>query len=120
MSVKRNRETRTLTINQPKYLEVVLKRFGMQECKPVSTPLELGKRFESLTENETPVNVQEYQMVIGCLTHATTRTATRPDLASADLASAEFYRSLCLDQERIIGKELSEFYDISKEHLTMV
>ncbi len=81
MSVKRNRETRTLTINQPKYLEGVLKRFGMQECKPVSTPLEPGKRFESLTENETPVNVQEYQMVIVCLTYAT--TATRPDLASA-------------------------------------
>ncbi|CAB4038208.1 Retrovirus-related Pol poly from transposon TNT 1-94 [Paramuricea clavata] len=34
MSVKRNREARTLiTINQPKYLEGVLKRFGMQECK---------------------------------------------------------------------------------------
>ncbi len=53
----------------------------MQECKPVSTPLEPGKRFESLTENETPVNVQQYQMVIGCLTYAT--TATHPDLASA-------------------------------------
>jgi hypothetical protein len=47
MSVKRNREARTLTINQPsKYLEGVLKRFGMQECKPVSTPLEPGRKFE--------------------------------------------------------------------------
>jgi hypothetical protein len=53
----------------------------MQECKSVSTPLEPGRKFESLAENETQVNVQEYQMVIGCLTYAT--TATRPDLASA-------------------------------------
>ena len=67
MSVKRNRETRTLTINQPKYLEGVLKTFGMQEYKPVSIPLEPGKRFESLSEKETPINVQAYQMVIVCL-----------------------------------------------------
>ena len=82
MSVKRNREARTLTINQPpKYLEGVLKRFGMQECKPVSTPLEPGRKFESLSENDTPIDVREYQMAIGCLTYAT--TATRPDLAAA-------------------------------------
>ena len=81
MSVKRNREARTLTINQPKYLEGVLKRFGMQECKPVSTPLEPGRKFESLSENDTPIDVREYQMAIGCLTYA--NTATRPDLAAA-------------------------------------
>ncbi len=107
MSVKRNHETRTLTINQPKYLEGVLKRFGMQECKPVSTPLEPGKKFESLSEKETPINVQAYQMVIVCLTYAT--TATRPDLASAVGILSKFMSRP--------GKELSEFYDISKETL---
>ena len=77
MSVKRNRDERTLTINQPKYLEGVFKRFGVETCKPVSTPLEPGRRFESLPENETPVDVQSYQMAVGCLTYAT--TANRPD-----------------------------------------
>jgi hypothetical protein len=62
-------------------LEGVLKRFGMQECKPVSTPLEPGRKFESLSENDTPIDVREYHMAIGCLTYAT--TATRPDLAAA-------------------------------------
>ena len=81
MSVKRNREARRLTINQPKYLEGILKRFGMETCKPVTTPLEPGRKFESLPENETPVDVQGYQMAIGCLTYAS--TATRPDLAAA-------------------------------------
>ena len=38
--------------------------------------------FETLPENETPVDVQSYQMAyLGCLTYAT--TATRPDLAAA-------------------------------------
>ncbi|CAB4037181.1 Hypothetical predicted protein [Paramuricea clavata] len=75
MSVKRNREARTLTINQPKYLEGVLKRFGMQECKPVSTPLEPGRKFESLSENDTPIDVREYQMAIGTFNSGLTFTA---------------------------------------------
>ena len=81
MSVKRDRKARTLTINQPKYLEGILKRFGMDQCKPVSTPLDPGKKFESLSENDSPVDTQRYQMAIGCLTYVT--TATRPDLAAA-------------------------------------
>ncbi len=81
MLVQRERESRTLTISQPKYLEGILKRFNMEQCKPVSTPMEQGRQFHELPENESPVNVQEYQRIIGCLTYAT--TATRPDLASA-------------------------------------
>ena len=81
MSVKRDRKARTLTINEPKYLEGILKRFGMDQCKPVSTPLDPGKKFESLSENDSPVDTQRYQMAIGCLTYVT--TATRPDLAAA-------------------------------------
>ena len=81
MLVKRDRKSRTLTISQPKYLEGVLKRFNMEHCKPVSTPMEPGKKFYELSDDEEPVNVLEYQKIIGCLTYAT--TATRPDPASA-------------------------------------
>lgn len=81
MSVKRDRKSRTLSISQPKYLEGILKRSNMDKCKPVSTPLEQGRKFQQLSEDEKPVNVQGYQMIIGCLTYAT--TATRPDLAAA-------------------------------------
>ena len=34
MSIKRDRATRTLTISQGQYLKDLLKRFGMEECKP--------------------------------------------------------------------------------------
>ena len=81
MSVKRNRETRTLSLSQPKYLEGILKKFKMDQCKPVSTPLEQGQKFQQLSKDESPVDVQSYQMIIGCLTYAA--TATRPDLAAA-------------------------------------
>ena len=40
MSIRRERGKKTLFISQEKYLENVLNRFGMQDSKPVSTPLE--------------------------------------------------------------------------------
>ena len=81
MLIKRDRNSTTLTISQSKYLEGVLKRFNMTECKSVSTPIESGKQFHELSENETPANIQEYQKIIGCLTYVT--MTSRPDLASA-------------------------------------
>ena len=81
MSIKRDRKLRTLTINQPTYLEKVLKRFGMEHCKPVSTPLEPGKKFQKLSTDDKPFDTQIYQQAIGCLTHAS--TTTRPDIAAA-------------------------------------
>ena len=81
MSIKRNRECRTLTINQPNYLEKVLKQFGMENCKPVATPLEPGRKFQQLTPSDKPFDVHTYQQAIGCLTYMS--TATRPDIAVA-------------------------------------
>ena len=81
MCVKRDRKSRTLPLSQPKYLEGILKRFNMDKCKPVSTPLEQGRKFQHLSENEKPIDVQRYQMIIGCLTY--TAVTTRPDLAAA-------------------------------------
>ena len=45
MSIQRERESKILTISQKSYLENILKRFGMQDCKPVSTPLEPGRNM---------------------------------------------------------------------------
>ncbi len=81
MLIKRDRRRGKMTISQSKYLEGILKRFGMEQCKPVSTPLEPGKHFQELPDDENPTNVNEYQKLIGCLTYVT--TATRPDLCSA-------------------------------------
>ena len=81
MLIRRDRERGKMTISQPKYLEGILKQFGMDQSKPVSTPLEPGKHFQELLDDENPTNINEYQKLIGCLTYVT--TATRPDLASA-------------------------------------
>ena len=92
MLIKRDRERGKMTISQTKYLESILKRFGMEQCKPVSTPLEPGKHFQGLLEDENPTNTNEYQKLIGCLTYMT--TATRPDLASAVNILSKFMAKL--------------------------
>jgi len=65
ISIKRDREEKVLTIDQKAYLEGVLKRFKMSDCKPVSTPLEAGKRFEKIEDGEETVDAKEYQAAIG-------------------------------------------------------
>ena len=52
MSVKWDRRSRTLSMTQMKYLEGVLKRFDMENGKPVSTPLDQGRKFEPLRQEE--------------------------------------------------------------------
>ena len=81
MSITRDRASKILKINQRAYLENVLKRFQMFECKPVSTPMEIGKRFEKLKDGENTTSQKEYQAAIGSLTYAA--IATRPDISYA-------------------------------------
>ena len=81
MLVKRNRHKRTMTINQENFLKGILKRYGMQDCKPVSTLMEAERKFQKLSEEETPVEVKKYQQMIGSLTYIA--TANRPYLAAA-------------------------------------
>ena len=66
MSIKRDRATKVLFINQEKYLEGVLNRFGMQDCKSVSTPLETN-----LVPRAMPVRGLGLALALGKLTTGT-------------------------------------------------
>ena len=81
MLIKRNREKRCLTIDQHAFLSSTLKRFGMENCKHVATPLEPGAKFEKINDDSEVVNLKEFQSVIGCLTYAS--IGTRPDISAA-------------------------------------
>ena len=81
MSILRNRDKHILTISQKTYLENVLRRFNMQNCKPVATPIDPNLSLVKLKDDEQSVNLEEYQALIGCLTYA--MTISRPDLATA-------------------------------------
>lgn len=53
MQITRNRAMRTVTLSQETYLVGVLKDFGLQEAKAVTTPMEPGVYLTKATEQLT-------------------------------------------------------------------
>ncbi|KAH9752684.1 hypothetical protein KPL71_014795 [Citrus sinensis] len=82
----RNRTARTLFLSQEKYVNKILEKFGMLNCKPVSTPMAAHFRLSSQqcpsTESEqTEMLKTPYANSVGCLMYA--MVLTRPDLSYA-------------------------------------
>ena len=84
---------RMIQINQTKYIEDVLQRFNMQECKPAATPTQTGVR---LSKSMSPSNDKEtedmnnipYQNTIGSIMYV--MLGTWPDIAYAVGAVSQF------------------------------
>lgn len=69
-------------LNQSVYLEKVLDRFGMSECKPIMTPMDVNMRLEKPKSMKNDVMSQfPYQSLIGALMYLA--VSTRPDIAFA-------------------------------------
>ena len=79
MSIKRDRQKCTMYISQQNYVEGILKHFGMEDCKPISTPMENCAKFHKLCDEDEPFDTQIYQQAIGCLTYLS--IATHPDIS---------------------------------------
>ena len=81
MQIAHDRKNKILCISQKAYLENVLKRFGMYDCREVTTPLESGKNYTKLSEGDKGADIKKYQAAIGSLNYAA--IATRPYLSTA-------------------------------------
>ena len=96
MQINRDRSNKILTISHPNYLSNVLKRFKMENSKPVATPLEAGKKFQKTTDEDQMFHdISLYQQAIGCLTYAA--TTTRPDIAAAISALSQYMSNPSVD-----------------------
>jgi hypothetical protein len=71
----------SLTISQPLYINSILRKYGMENANPVSTPLDPNVRLEPNTEQREESRTNEYASLIGSLHYLT--IATRPDIAYA-------------------------------------
>uniref|UniRef100_A0AAV1TBG1 Polyprotein n=1 Tax=Peronospora matthiolae TaxID=2874970 RepID=A0AAV1TBG1_9STRA len=69
----------SVTMCQRRYVNDILKRFGMDECKATSSPVDLSTRLVASTE-AAKIDVP-FREAVGALMHLT--TATRPDIAYA-------------------------------------
>ena len=86
MRVTRDRENEIIRIDQGLYIDKILKKFSMQDCKPVSTPETTVSLSEIISNemNESDIEYMKtvpYREAIGALLYAA--ICTRPDIAHA-------------------------------------
>ncbi|KAJ9551956.1 hypothetical protein OSB04_016001 [Centaurea solstitialis] len=84
LQVKQKRDG--IFINQSKYVATMLQKFGMNDAKPASTPMETHKHLTADVEGEE-VDVHQYRSMIGSLMYL---TASRPDIMFAVCVCARF------------------------------
>lgn len=82
LHITRDKSNNTIYLDQTKYIEEMLDKFGMTDCNPIDTPCDANQRLvkEERTSDFDPSTVP-YQQAIGCILYLT--QGTRPDIAFA-------------------------------------
>lgn len=87
-----------IAIDQELYIGDILKRFKMDDCNPVSTPLVIGENITKEMEPPTDEEKREmdripYRAAIGSLLFLA--FTTRPDMATVDLMRINKLLRIC-------------------------
>nr|GEW28602.1 hypothetical protein [Tanacetum cinerariifolium] len=69
-----------------KYVLEILKKYGMESCDPVGTPMEIKDKLD-LDQNGTPVDATKYRSMIGALMYL---TSSRPNIVHATCLCARY------------------------------
>jgi len=77
-----------ITLGQAKYIQTIVKRFGMEDVNPTPTPLHDKITLETEPQGETEVDAGHYQSIVGSLSYAA--TVTRPYLPFAVSALSRY------------------------------
>ena len=93
IEVKRDRAGRTVHLSQRAYIDAILRRYNLDDLKPLSTPMDHQVRLSS---EQAPASAAEFAMMrdvpyreaVGALNWAA--LATRPDIAFAVATVAHF------------------------------
>ena len=85
--ISRDRKLRRIYLSQEEYIWNTLKSFGMEDCKPIATPMaepSFPLHGSKLNDDE----IKLYQRLIGCLLYIL--HGTRPDLAYSVIRLSQF------------------------------
>jgi hypothetical protein len=81
MRITRDRKARTITLDQELYITKALEKFGLEQCRIVSTPEAVGAMHDTHPTLDQPTDRQRYMEMTGTLMYAA--ISTRPDIAHA-------------------------------------
>ncbi|GJV49380.1 retrovirus-related pol polyprotein from transposon TNT 1-94 [Tanacetum coccineum] len=107
-----NQSPRGIFINQSNYVLEILKKYGMDSCDPVGTPMEIKDNLD-LDKNRSPVDATKYLSMIGALIYL---TSSRPDIVHATCLCARYQAK----PTRSTSKRLKGSFVISEEPLIWV
>jgi hypothetical protein len=81
MTVTQERSKRSIAIDQMGYINRVLDRFEMTDCRKHSTPMDIDYKPHAIQAEEQPFDARTYQKAIGSILYAA--LGTRPDITYA-------------------------------------
>jgi hypothetical protein len=82
------------TLDQTEYIKRLLVKYGMSECKPVSTPLPVNCKLEKSNKKCLDDDVYRYRQLLGSLMYLS--VCTRPDISYACSQLSMF--NTCFDE----------------------
>nr|GEV82818.1 retrovirus-related Pol polyprotein from transposon TNT 1-94 [Tanacetum cinerariifolium] len=81
-----NQSSCGIFINQSNYVLEILKKYRMESCDPIGTPMKIKDKLD-LDQNGTSVNTTKYRSMIGALMYL---TSSRPDIVHATCLYARY------------------------------
>ena len=75
-------------IHQSNFIKSLLEKFGFENSKPISTPVDVSISLEKAGDDFAPCDVEKYQSAVGALLYLSMRT--RPDITFAVCNVAKF------------------------------
>ncbi|GKB67713.1 putative ribonuclease H-like domain-containing protein [Tanacetum coccineum] len=86
LSLQVNQSPRGIFINQSNYVLESLKKYRMETCDPIGTPMEIKEKLD-LDKNETLIDVMKYRSMINVLMYL---TSSRPDVVHVTCLCTRF------------------------------
>ena len=95
LGIQFEREGNFVTMHQSQFIKKILQKFGMENCRPRSTPCEINANKPCENEGSEPADSTLYRSIVGSLIYL--MTATRPDLCYVVTRLSQHMSSPTLD-----------------------
>jgi hypothetical protein len=113
IEIKRDQERRKLWLNQRKYVETILQRFNMQECKPFKVSISVGVKLY-VDQCPKPHEEEEYMSHVPCASAVGSlmysMVYTRPDIAHAVGVLSRYMSKLGKEHWTIVKRVFRYFH----------